>query len=658
MSSPRLGVCYYPEHWPEAMWPRDAERMAEMGLKQVRIGEFAWSRLEPSRDDYRFDWLDRAIGVLGAAGLGVVLGTPTATPPKWLIDAHPDILAHDRDGRPRGFGSRRHYCFSSPRYRAEAARIVEKIAARYGRDPRIVAWQTDNEYGCHNTVRSYSPAAKLAFRHWLAARYGSVDALNEAWGAVFWSLEYRSFDEIDLPNLTVTEPNPSHVLDFSRFASDEVVAFNRMQTDILRRHSPGKPIMHNYMGFYFEFDHFRLSDDIDIAAWDSYPLGFLDVFPFPAEDKAHYLRQGHPDIAAFHHDLYRACGRGRWQVIEQQPGPVNWARHNPAPLDGMVRLWTLEAIAHGAEAVSYFRWRQAPFAQEQMHAGLLRPDSEPAPGAVEARMAADDLARVAGMTAPERANVAIVFSYEAAWLFDAQPQGAGWSYPFLVFAWYSALRRLGLNVDFLRESDDFSDYALVLAPSLPIISPEFVARVEASTALFLFGPRTGAKSASLTIPAELPPGPLQALLPLKVGRSESLPRSMPEPVRFRHEHHSVCGWLDHVETALPPLAATPDGKGVLYRSGNALLFTAEPATHFLARVLDDLLREAGVESTPVAADLRLRRTEDLVFAFNYGPEPINLPASIAPNGAAFVLGDRTIPPAGFACWRREPASKP
>lgn len=657
MTSPRLGVCYYPEHWPESMWPRDAARMAELGLRQVRLGEFAWSQLEPSRGDYRFDWLDRAIGVLGDAGLGVVLGTPTATPPKWLIDLYPDILAFDREGKPRGFGSRRHYCFSSPRYREEAARIVETIAARYGRDARIIAWQTDNEYGCHNTVRSYSPAAMLAFRRWLASRYRKVETLNKAWGTVFWSQEYRSFDEIDLPNLTVTEPNPSHVLDFSRFASDEVVAFNRMQVDILRRHSPGKPIMHNFMGFYFEFDHFRLCEEIDIAAWDSYPIGFLDMFPFPVDDKARYLRQGHPDIAAFHHDLYRACGRGRWQVIEQQPGPVNWARHNPAPLDGMVRLWTLEAVAHGAEAVSFFRWRQAPFAQEQMHAGLLRPDDIEAPGASEAKQAAAELAEIGAMPIRERAEVAILFSYEATWLFEAQPQGASWSYPFLVFEWYSALRRCGLNVDFVREDADLDCYKLILAPSLPIVTCEFADRLNNSKAIFLLGPRTGSKTPALTIPDNLAPGALQAMLPLKVTRSESLPNTAPMPVRYKGATYSVRGWLDHIETLLLPHAVTNDGRGVLFRSGNVCFLAAEPAPDFLAALIHDLLGEAQIPTTHVPRDLRLRRTQDLVFAFNYGPEPVDLSKSIAPESAAFVIGGRAVPPAGVACWRTSAAEK-
>ena len=349
-----LGVCYYPEQWDSARWPEDLSAMRDLGLRYVRVGEFAWSRLEPAPGKYQLGWLQEVLDLAAERELAVVLGTPTATPPKWLVDRMPDMLAVDAQGRPKKFGSRRHYCFSHLGYRTEAAQIVTKLAETVGQHSAIAAWQTDNEYGCHDTVLSYSEAARIAFRKWLADKYQTIDRLNQAWGNAFWSLEYQEFDEIELPNLTVTEPNPAHVLDFRRFSSDQVKTFNLEQVEIIRRLSPGRSVLHNFMGEFLAFDHFDVGQDLDAASWDSYPLGALTLLDVPETHKRKFLRSGDPDFPAFHHDLYRTCGRGRYWVMEQQPGPVNWAPYNPSPHPGMVRLWTHEAFAHGAEVVSYF----------------------------------------------------------------------------------------------------------------------------------------------------------------------------------------------------------------------------------------------------------------------------------------------------------------
>jgi beta-galactosidase len=194
-----LGVCYYPEHWDEARWAEDAARMAALGLSWVRIGEFAWSRLEPAPGRLDWDWLDGAMETLGDAGLKVVLGTPTATPPRWLVNRMPDMLPVDRQGRPRGFGSRRHYDFAHMGYREECRRFVRLLAERYGRHPALGAWQTDNEYACHDTVLSYSSRRAQAFRAWLAQRYQSPEAMNRAHGNVFWSMEVSDWSRWTSP---------------------------------------------------------------------------------------------------------------------------------------------------------------------------------------------------------------------------------------------------------------------------------------------------------------------------------------------------------------------------------------------------------------------------------------------------------------------------
>ena len=627
-----LGVCYYPEQWPQSQWAEDARRMADLGLTWVRIGEFAWARLEPAPGQYDWEWLDQAIETLGNVGLQVVLGTPTATPPRWMLTKHPDMLALDRNGRPRGFGSRRHYCFSHRPYRAECARIVTAMAERYGSNPDVAAWQTDNEYACHDTALSYSTAATHAFRDWLAQRYQSPQALNRAWGNVFWSMDYASFDEIDLPNLTVTEANPAHVMAFRRFASDEVASFNRAQTEIIRKHSAA-PIAHNYMGQITDFDHFAVGADLDIASWDAYPLGFLsDRLPATPEHRRRFARQGDPDFQAFHHDLYRAVGRGRWWIMEQQPGPVNWAPWNPDPLPGMARLWAWEAFAHGAEAVCYFRWRQAPFAQEQMHAGLLRPDSVPAQAFEETAQVAAELAQMPEVSTA-RADVALVFDYASAWAWETQPQGRDFSYFRLVFEAYKTLRKLGLNIDILPpDTADLSAYKLVLAPGVATLSAQFLDALATHQGIALIGPRSNSKTAEFAIPLPLPPN--LPGLNATVARVESLPPDVPVPLaaggNFLH-------WREKLETSAEVVEASTDGWPALIRSAGLHYLAGWPEEAAFTRLLTNLCQQAGIETDPLPEGLRRRDSATHRFLFNYNAVPVE-------------WGGEIIPPAGVS-WQ-------
>ncbi len=536
-----LGVCYYPEHWPETMWADDARRMVEMGLSWVRIGEFAWSRMEPEPGRLTWDWLDKAIETLGSAGLKVLLCTPTATPPRWMLDKHPDMLAWDEQGRPRGFGSRRHYDFSHSGYMEESVRIATLMGERYGRNPHIHAWQLDNEYGCHDTVLSYSPVARGAFRRWLADKYGTVDELNRRWGNVFWSMEYQRFDQIGLPNLTVTEPNPSHAMDFRCFASDQVVAYNQAQVDALRPLTDAD-LLHNYMGRVLEFDHFAVGEPLDIATWDSYPLGFLeDRSDRDTDFRRDHARTGDDDFIALHHDLYRAVGKGRWWVLEQQPGPVNWAPHNPEPQAGQVRAWTEAAFAHGAEAVFYFRWRQVPFAQEQNHAGLLRPDNELSEGGKEVAALAKDLASMP-RRAPGPAKTAIVFDYASQWAWEVQPQDVRFDYFRLVLDLYRGLRRAGLEVDILPPTvTDFGDRERVFIPGLFAWTEELRAAMAAFGGDIVMGPRTGSRTGDFHIPDGLPPG----LDGLKVTAIDTLRPDLPVSLP---DGGSLQIWRERVES--------------------------------------------------------------------------------------------------------------
>jgi len=617
--TPKLGVCYYPEHWPEDQWANDAAQMRELGLSWVRIGEFAWSCIEPSPEDFQWDWLDRAIDVLGGAGLKIIMGTPTATPPRWMIDKYPDMLAVDEGGLPRKFGSRRHYCFSHNDYREESVRITQKMAERYGNNPHIDAWQTDNEYGCHGTTLSYSSAALVAFRIWLKAEYKTIAVLNEAWGNAFWSMDYNDFDQVDLPNLTVTEPNPAHVMDFRRFSSDQVVRFNRAQCDVLRKFTD-KPLIHNYMGRITDFDHFSVGADLDIASWDSYPLGFLEDRSDQGEDFKHkYMRQGDPDFQAFHHDLYRAVGKGRWWVMEQQPGPVNWAPYNPAPLPGMVRLWTWEAIAHGAEVVSYFRWRQAPFGQEQMHAGLQRPDGEWADAAVEVKAAARELS---DLSCPETkpSSVALVFDYTSAWAWETQPQSQDFDYFRLVYDVYRGLRRLGFSVDILPpDTQDFGDRKLICIPGLFAWTPELIEAVNSFSGHVLIGPRSASKMNNFKIPNNMPPN-----IPGFDCQIKAVETLRPSAKVELEKGGYIYLWRELAETTESVMETSSDGHPALISNHHITYLTGWLDDEAMTRILIQIASKFGIEVMPVKGGQRRRDFGDYTLYTNYDNGEINL----------------------------------
>ncbi len=674
----KLGVCYYPEQWPETMWQHDAARMVALGIGVVRIGEFAWSRIEPRAGEYDWAWLDRIIEILAKAGLQIVLGTPTATPPAWLIRAQPEILAWDQAGQVRQFGSRRHYCFSSCAYRIHCARIVTELARRYGHHPALLGWQTDNEYGCHDSTMSFSPSARAGFGEWLAERYQNIEQLNSAWGNVFWSMEYQDFSQIGLPNLCVTEANPAHWLDFRRFSSDQVLSFNQLQCQILRELSPGRRVTHNMMGFIADFDHFALGQQLDFASWDSYPQGFTqDRMRISDEERSYYLATGHPDVAAFHHDLYRAVGRGHWWVMEQQPGPVNWAPYNPIPAPGMVRLWSWEALAHGAECVCYFRWRQLPFGQEQMHAGLLRSDDQPAPGWHEVAQVAqellllrqagellagaqktDDMAEARGDSIGDtvgaamvgRARVALVFDYQAEWMVAIQPQGRQASVLHTAFAWYSAVRALGQDVDLLPPGAALDGYQVVLLPCQPVIGAELLASLQATSAAVLFGPRCGSKTDQFMIPPELPPGPLQVRLPFKVTRVGSMPPDWQMRFVWQDEAYVARDWVEQLQFVAEPDADLRAGAGnLIHAFGNWTYLSAAVEPAFVA---DWVASQLGAPVAQTAASLprgaRWRSRGNLRFALHYGeqswiPEP--------PPDARKLFGPDTLQRGDCSCWQ-------
>lgn len=638
-----LGVDYYPEHWPVERWAEDARLMRSLGLQVVRIAEFAWANLEPQEGCYEWAWLDRSIAVLAGAGLQVILGTPTAAAPAWLARAYPETLPVDDQGRRREFGSRRHYCPNSPVYREKTRQIVAAMAERYGGDGRIIGWQIDNEFGGGKTARCYCPACAAAFRAWLQARYASLEALNEAWGAVFWSQTYAGWDQIQPPVLTVAPPNPSHSLDYYRFASDSYVEYQQLQIDLLKAAGGGRQfVTHNFMGLYPDLDHYRLAAGLDFATWDSYPTGNPDRWRpllYPPEWDAkrnlpvYAYDAGDPIVTGMAHDLTRGLKRGPFWIMEQQCGHINWGQYNPGIRPGTVRLWTWHALASGASGVVYFRWRSTWYAQEQYHSGLLQHDASLGVGYTDVQALQAErhfLEEVAAR--PYAAPVALLFDYDDLWAIQLQPHRQDFTYLRHLFVFYQALQRLGVNVDIVSSRADLSGYRLVVAPTLHLADDglaEGLAEYVRSGGALLLGVRTGFKTPTNRVTDRPLPGALSELAGVTVRDWHALPPGVQYDIESSLPGlDGMAGfWAENLAIRLPGEADTLAtycsgpfrGRPALTEhhlgQGRVLYLGWYPSPEQAEALLGHLAGEVGIETIPGLPHgmLAIRRGERVVL---------------------------------------------
>lgn len=530
LSRPLLGTAYYPEHWPEARWAQDAELLREAGIGVVRMMEFAWDKLEPRAGKYNFDWMDRALKIFQDAGIKVVLGTPTATPPPWLTKAYPDVLRiDDRKGERAAPGSRRSVCCNVPSYQQATDSIVTTIGKHWGDHQNVIGWQIDNEFGCHSSVRCVCERCQAAFQTWCQTKYSTLEALNAAWGTQFWSATYSDWDQIPVPTYTTAAHNPGLLLDYRRFSSQAWVNFQRRQIDILRpKIGAERFITHNLMPRFIELDYFELARDLDFVSYDNYPHGLSG-----------------PIETAFNLDIMRGLKDHPFWVIEQQPGPVNWTPFNPPVPPGQVRVWTHQAFVHGAEAVCYFRERAINIGQEQYHAGMLKHDGTPDRCWHEAKQVSEDLQKLPKLIRP-KAPVALIFDYQDLWAFELDPHNREFSYYELALDIYRQLWEAHIPVDIVSRSADLSGYEVAFVPSPALIDEAHTENwrryVEHGGKLVVTFRAFFKNQGNTWTDQPMPAGGLSDLLGVTVDEFLSIP---PIPITgMRHPNETAPDWND------------------------------------------------------------------------------------------------------------------
>jgi beta-galactosidase len=635
--------------------------MREAGVNLVSVGIFSWSRLEPASGRFDFGWLDRVLDLLHRGGVQANLATATASPPPWLTHQHPEMLPVLADGATLWPGARQHYCPSSPVYRDAARRLVDALATRYARHPSLAMWHVGNEYGCH-VPACWCDVSAAAFRAWLRERYGSVDELNERWGTSFWSQRYSEWEEILPPRRTPTWPNPGQQLDFMRFSSDALLECYEIEREVLKRVTPDVPVTTNFMGFFKPLDYWRWAAREDVVSNDSYPD--------PADERSGMR-------AAMAGDLMRSLGRGRpWMLMEQTTSRVNWREVNVPKKPGEMRLWSLQAIARGADGVMFFQWRQSSAGAEKHHSAMVPHgpvDESPVwKDVVRLGHELTGLAEVCG--AESRAETAVLLDWESWWALELPSKPSARVRQLeQIEAYYEPLFQGNVQVDFAHPSHDLSRYRLVLVPNLYLVTDDAASALET----YVEGGGTVVMSffSGIVDPAERIrlggyPRPFRKLLGIDVVDFHPLAAADGVEIQVSGGAQGRADtWMDDIRPrgaeALATFASSPlQGRPAItlhrFGRGSAYYIGTKPDAQSLKRVLDMACAAAAVAATEAMPDgvEAVRRHgggRSFLFLLNHRDRAVDVPVKEAGvnllGGGAVHPGLLHLEPRGVAVIR-------
>lgn len=642
-----LGCDYNPEQWDESVWHDDIALMTELGVDIAAINIFGWAQLQPAPGPFDFSRLDRIIELLHSAGIRVNLGTGTSSPPPWLARVHPETLPQAADGTIAWPGGRQAWCPSSRVFREQALALVTAMAERYGDHPAVALWHVSNELGCHNAL-CYCDVSAAAFRVWLENRYGTLDALNAAWGTAFWSQRVGDWADVLPPRATRSAANPAQALDFARFSSDELLDYYRAEAEVLRAHSSA-PVTTNLMvtAHISTQDYFSWAADLDLIAND------------------HYLDHRLPDPLAelaFSADLTRGLAAGdAWMLMETSTSAVSWQPVNHAKREGELLRTVLGHVARGADSICFFQWRASQRGAEKFHSALLPHGGIDNAGwaqSLELSAALDRLSPIVGSTVETRA--AMVFSWPSWWAAEGESQPTSLlRYLPEAHRYHRALRALGVTVDMVAPGSSLDGYDLVIVPTLYSVTDadaEVIAKAAERGVTVLITPFSGIVDESDAIRTGSYPGAFRDLLGLVID--EFRPLAVDETVTLASKARGsiwsesiVVRDAETVDTFTDgPAAGSPAVTRRTVGSGAAWYLATMLDDAALGDVLRRLCAEAAVPVIEVGIDVdlvtRSSATHTATFVINHRDEPIVVGLAGVDLISGDTVTDATPVPAG------------
>ena len=627
------GGDYNPNQWPEKIWKEDMVLFDKARINSATVNVFSWAKIQPSEERYDFDELDRIIEMLEKENKDIVLATSTGAMPAWMFRKYPEVARTDYAGRHHKFGQRHNACPNSLVYQKYAAKLAQKLAERYGHLERVVCWHINNEYG----GECYCENCEKAFRIWLNKKYGTMEALNEAWNTEFWGHTIYDWEEIVLPNALSEGLEWCNgtafagiSLDYARFNSDSILDNFKMERDAIRSMDKKTPITTNLMGTFKQLDYFKWAKEMDIVSWDNYPS-----YDTP------------PSLTAMQHDLMRGLKQQPFMLMEQTPSQQNWQPYNSLKKPGQMRAQSYQAIAHGADTIQFFQLRRSMGGCEKFHGAVIahvgtedtRVFREVTQLGVELEKLGDQI-----LGAENPAEVGILFDWDNYWALEfTSGPNKDLKYVDQIHRYYRSFYENNIPVDMIPRNADFSKYKLIVAPVLYMVHQGVQKALEdfvKNGGVLVTGFMSGIVGESDNVYLGGYPGPLRDLAGIWVEEIDALAPEQRNLVMFKDGTEFTCGMLCdiiHLKGAesiadyssdfyagMPAVTKNSYGRGTVYYLG------VQPEDSAFAKIMDCIVRQASVkclvkERTPLEVTVRKTKENTFYFIMNFCKEETMVP---------------------------------